>query len=122
MLIRDGKVVAVHIGAFKTEPKSCKPWRRSEARRRARRGSGRGRRASSSRGCGLRQQPPDAVDLYGTVVDPPWTPGSGELTTTDGKPFSLAKDTTAPLTLIFFGYTHCPDICPAVLSLGRLRA
>ena len=38
------------------------------------------------------------------------------LTDTDGKPFSLVDDATKPLTLVFFGYTHCPDICPMVMS------
>jgi len=37
------------------------------------------------------------------------------LTDTDGEPFDLATDTTAPVTLIFFGYTNCPDVCSIVL-------
>ncbi len=63
-------------------------------------------------GCGQEK----SVDLHGTVVDPPFTVAADVLTTTDGEPYSLAKNTTAPLTLVFFGYTQCPDICPAVLS------
>jgi protein SCO1/2 len=39
-----------------------------------------------------------------------------KLTDTAGKPFSLVDDTHKPLTLVFFGYTHCPDICPMVMS------
>jgi protein SCO1/2 len=38
------------------------------------------------------------------------------LTDTDGKPFSLVRDTDKPLTLVFFGYTHCPDICQVVMA------
>ncbi len=35
---------------------------------------------------------------------------------TDGNAFSLADDTDKRLTLVFFGYTRCEDVCPAVLS------
>ncbi len=38
------------------------------------------------------------------------------LTDTDGEPFSLATDTDKPLTLVFYGYTQCPDECPLVMS------
>ena len=38
------------------------------------------------------------------------------LTDTDGQPYSLTKDTDKPLTLVFFGYSHCPDICQTVMS------
>jgi len=47
-------------------------------------------------------------DAY--TVDP--TP----LTDTDGSAYSLVDDTDKPLTLVFFGYTNCPDICPMVMS------
>jgi protein SCO1/2 len=35
---------------------------------------------------------------------------------TSGQPFNLLTDTTDPITLVFFGYTHCPDVCDLVLS------
>lgn len=38
------------------------------------------------------------------------------LTDTDGEPFSLATDADKPLTLVFYGYTQCPDECPLVMS------
>ncbi|MDQ3615939.1 MAG: SCO family protein [Actinomycetota bacterium] len=38
------------------------------------------------------------------------------LTATDGSPYSLTEDTTRPLTLVFFGYSHCPDLCQVVMS------
>ncbi|KZX62264.1 photosynthetic protein synthase I [Alcanivorax sp. HI0033] len=41
----------------------------------------------------------------------------GEFTLTDqnGEPFSQAA-LNGKVTILFFGYTHCPDICPAVLA------
>ena len=36
------------------------------------------------------------------------------LTDTNGKPFDLAKQTRR--TLVFFGYTSCPDVCQVVMS------
>jgi protein SCO1/2 len=34
----------------------------------------------------------------------------------DGRPFSLASLRGGP-TLVFFGYTHCPDVCPATMGI-----
>ena len=38
------------------------------------------------------------------------------LTDTDGNPFDFRADTEGATTLLFFGYTHCPDICPPHLA------
>lgn len=38
------------------------------------------------------------------------------LTATDGESFNLIQDTPYPVTLFFFGYTHCPDVCLLVMS------
>ena len=54
--------------------------------------------------------------LHGHRLDPPFPVSATRLTDTDGQPFSLTKDTTDPLTLVFFGYSHCPDICQTVMS------
>lgn len=41
--------------------------------------------------------------------------GPFELTAQDGRWVSDAQFRGAPM-LVFFGYTHCPDVCPATLS------
>ena len=37
------------------------------------------------------------------------------LTDTEGRPFQFAADTKGFVTLLYFGYTNCPDVCPAQL-------
>ena len=47
--------------------------------------------------------------------------GPFTLTGADGKPFSSIKLSGKPYA-IFFGFTHCPDVCPTTLSrLVQLR-
>lgn len=57
-----------------------------------------------------------AGGLHGTELDPPFEVSSTPLTDVDGESFSLTEDTDKDLTLVFFGYTHCPDICQVVMS------
>jgi protein SCO1/2 len=40
------------------------------------------------------------------------------LTGTDGQPFDLRARTAGHYTVLFFGYTSCPDVCP--INLGTL--
>ncbi len=56
------------------------------------------------------------AEFAGTVLDPPFEVDGEPLTDTAGAPYSLVDDTDKPLTLVFFGYTHCPDICGLVMS------
>lgn len=41
--------------------------------------------------------------------------GGYRLQTTEGRPFTPASLTGQP-SLVFFGFTHCPDICPGTLG------
>jgi protein SCO1 len=50
------------------------------------------------------------------VLHAPYHVPATGLTDTDGKPYSLATSTTKRLTLLFFGYTHCPDECPTTMA------
>ncbi|MBZ5736855.1 SCO family protein [Nocardioides mangrovi] len=58
----------------------------------------------------------DGGALHATELDPPFQASSIALTDTSGAPYSLTKDADADLTLVFFGYTHCPDICQIVMG------
>jgi len=38
------------------------------------------------------------------------------LTDTAGQPYAFGKATAGKPTLLYFGYTHCPDVCPTTLA------
>jgi protein SCO1 len=50
----------------------------------------------------------------GIKLDQPYAVPDVPLTDTDGHAFDLARQ--ARRTLVFFGYTNCPDICQTVMS------
>jgi protein SCO1/2 len=52
----------------------------------------------------------------GVVLDTPLPKPEFTLTATNGKPFDFRKETDGTLTLLYFGYTNCPDICPVHLA------
>jgi protein SCO1/2 len=57
-----------------------------------------------------------AGEFTGAVLHRQYHAPATELTDTAGRPFSLASSTDKRLTLIFFGYTHCPDECPTTMA------
>ena len=57
-----------------------------------------------------------ANTLRGLVPEPFPVKPSFTLMDTSGRPYSLAEATRGKLTYLFFGYTHCPDACPATMS------
>lgn len=62
-------------------------------------------------------RPPVMSDeLQGAVVDPPKEKASFTLTDTSGDTYEFAAETEGKLTLLYFGYLNCPDICPVHLA------
>jgi protein SCO1/2 len=53
----------------------------------------------------------------GGLVSPPLPKPKFTLTDTSGARFDLASKTQGYTTLLFFGYTHCPDMCPLQMSM-----
>jgi protein SCO1/2 len=56
------------------------------------------------------------IQLQGTVLKPPRQLAVPELTRHDGNTFTN-QDLEGQWTLMFFGYTHCPDICPMTMNV-----
>ncbi|MDT0445896.1 MULTISPECIES: SCO family protein [unclassified Streptomyces] len=52
----------------------------------------------------------------GTVLDQPFDKPELVLTDTNGEPYDFAAETDGHATLLYFGYTNCPDICPLTMS------
>jgi protein SCO1 len=56
-----------------------------------------------------------ASTFAGAVLPRPYHVPDTRLTDTEGKPYALTA-TDKRLTLVFFGYTHCPDECPTTMA------
>lgn len=57
------------------------------------------------------------VPYRGGLVNPPLPKPSFTLTDTSGAPFDFSTKTQGFVTLLFFGYTHCPDMCPTQMAM-----
>ncbi|MFK4099621.1 SCO family protein [Streptomyces sp. NPDC019531] len=55
-------------------------------------------------------------DKAATVLDQPFEKPDLVLTDTKGEKYDLRAATKGRPTLIYFGYTHCPDICPLTMN------
>lgn len=59
---------------------------------------------------------PGTGQFRGAEVPAPLPKPAFTLTSTDGRPYDFVRETAGRVTLLFFGYTHCPDICPVHLA------
>ncbi|MDQ6937363.1 MAG: SCO family protein [Actinomycetota bacterium] len=57
-----------------------------------------------------------AGPYQGFGIDPPQPRPTFRLTDTAGRPFDFSPATSGRPTLLFFGYTHCPDACPTTMA------
>jgi protein SCO1 len=62
-------------------------------------------------GCGGKTA--GAADYHGVTRTPALAKPAFTLIATDGKPYAFVERTAGHVAFLFFGYTHCPDACPA---------
>jgi protein SCO1/2 len=65
---------------------------------------------------GLNDQQGQTGPYQGVGLDVPRPRPSFTLTDTTGKPFAFGSRTAGRPTLLFFGYTNCPDVCPTTMA------
>jgi protein SCO1/2 len=63
-----------------------------------------------------RPRPFNPEGLSGPQIVPPLAKPELVLTNTEGRQFDLKKETEGYVTLLFFGYTNCPDVCPVHMA------
>lgn len=54
--------------------------------------------------------------LRGDVLVPATKEPAIALTDTGGASYDLSDQTRGQVVLVYFGYTHCPDVCPTIMA------
>ncbi|CAN5892824.1 SCO family protein [soil metagenome] len=66
---------------------------------------------------------PNESDWGGTLLEPPFDKPDVTFTDVDGNDFPFREATAGRLSVLFFGFINCPDICPVYLNtLASARA
>jgi protein SCO1/2 len=60
--------------------------------------------------------PTPAGPYRGLQLDPAQPRPAFTLTDTDGRRYDFAARTRGRPTFLYFGYTHCPDVCPTTMA------
>jgi protein SCO1/2 len=55
---------------------------------------------------------PERAAYSGMMLTPARGKPDFTFTSTTGAPYEFRKETDGRVTLLFFGYTYCPDVCP----------
>lgn len=64
----------------------------------------------------------DSYRYQGSLINPPYPATNFTLTDQNGQPYQLNSQ-RGKVTLLFFGYSQCPDVCPATLAeFKQIRA
>lgn len=72
--------------------------------------------STSSSGSELNDRTGSSSGYDGLGLNPAQPRPSFTLTDTTGKPFAFAQRTAGHPTLLYFGYTQCPDVCPETMA------
>ncbi|MGH3355992.1 MAG: SCO family protein [Nocardioidaceae bacterium] len=72
--------------------------------------------AVSNPGGAIHQSGADTDGFRGVGLSQHYRMPDITLTDSSGSAYNLVRDTTKPVTLVFFGYTNCPDVCSMVMA------